>query len=234
MNLPMELLLVLGVIALYLQDSVLLLHYDEIALTRTGSRWRASAGGPMEFRGRRVFVPDPLRPAGCLFRCSWLGDGDGSSTRPARTRHFIASLGAVAGGCRVLWALLLVGLPLLLWAYAHPLALLALLVIVYATTAWIAFQVWRHRRVYGLESRQALAMGFELLCCPPHAINVVRRLSLRHGLHGDAVGAVAYWLDRDHARRTGEAMRERLSYAMAFRGDDAALLRARERIEELA
>lgn len=233
MNLPMELLLVLGVYALYLQDSVLLLHYDEIALTRAGPRWRASAGGPVELRGRRVFLPDPLRPAGALFRCSWLGMGDGSAQRPG-TRHFIASLGAVKGGCRALWALLLVGLPLLLWAYAHPLALLALLVLVYATTAWIALQVWRHRRVYGLDSRQALSMGFELLCCPPHAINVVRRLSLRHGLHGDAVAAVAHWLDRDDARRTGDAMRERLSYAMAFRGDDAALLRARERIEELA
>ena len=59
MNLPMEVLLVAGVFALYLQDSALLLHYDEIVLTR-GTRWNASIGGPLEFGGRRLYRS--LRP----------------------------------------------------------------------------------------------------------------------------------------------------------------------------
>lgn len=233
MNLPMDLLLVLGVYALYLQDSALLLHYDEVVLMRSRARWRASTGGPAEFDGRRLFLPNPLQPTQPLFRGSWLV-GSSALGQRARTYHFVASLRALNGGCRTLWALLLLGLPVLLWAYRHPLALLALVVAVYATTAWLAFQVWRHRRVYRLAPKQALSVGFELLCCPPHAINLVRRLSLRHGVDGDVVGVLGQWLDRDEARRVGESMRQRLAYAMAFRGDDADLLQAQRKLEELA
>ncbi|MDI9237657.1 hypothetical protein QLQ15_01885 [Lysobacter sp. LF1] len=230
MNLPMDVLLVVGVIALYLQDSAMLLHYDEVVLTRDASRWHATAGGTLEFRGRRLFVPDAWRPTRAAFRTSWL---QARNERP-RTQlgHFIGGLAAVRRGCRWLWALLLVGLPVLLWVFPHPLALLALTVLVYATTAWLGWRVWRFRRVLELQPREALSMGFELLCCPPHAINLVRRLSLRRGLDGDAIVAVQRWLNDDEARQARECMRGQLAYAMDFHGEQASLVQARQRLEE--
>lgn len=232
MNLPMEVLLVVGVFALYLQDSALLLHYDEIALERGATRWHASTGGPLEFRDRRLYLPDPLRPTQPIFRVSWLRGADGERSR-SNVMHFVAALGVLRGGCRCLWALLMVVLPALLWAYPHPLAMLALVAAVYATSAWLAWCVWRHRRAFELADRAALAMGFELLCCPPHAINLVRRLSLRRGLHGDAIDAVRRWLRDDDARQMRERIRERLAYAMDFHGEQAALVQARRRLEDV-
>ena len=230
MNLPMEVLLVAGVIALYLQDSAMLLHYDEVVLTHDASRWRATAGGALEFRGRRLFVPAPWRPAQAAFRTSWLQARD---ERPrTQLSHFIGGLSALKRAGHALWALLLVALPLLLWRFPHPLALLALTVLVYATTAWLAWRVWRFRRVFELPPREALKMGFELLCCPPHAINVARRLSLRRGLDGDAIVAARRWLNEDEARQARECMRERLAYAMDFHGEQAGLVQARRRLEE--
>lgn len=233
MNLPMEVLLVAGVIALYLQDSAMLLHYDEVVLTRDPSRWHATAGSAMEFRGRRLFVPDAWRPARAAFRTSWL-QADNAHNERQRTQlgHFIAGLTAVRHGCHGLGALLLVALPVLLWVFPHPLALLALTMLVYATTAWLAWRVWRFRRVFELQPREALTMGFELLCCPPHAINLVRRLSLRRGLDGDAITAVRRWLNDDEARQARECMRGRLAYAMDFHGEQAGLVQARQRLEE--
>lgn len=230
MNLSMEVLLVAGVFALYLQDSALLLHYDEIVLTR-GARWNVSTGGPLEFRGRRLFLPDPWAPTQPVFRTSWLGEAQPDRPRTQR-HHFLASLSAVRAGCRVLWALLMLALPLLLWAFPHPLALLALTAAVYASTTWLAVQVWRCRRVFELERRDALAMAFELLCCPPHAINLVRRLSLRRGLREDALDAMRRCLDDDGMRQAHERMRERLSYALDFHGEQPRLVAARQRLEE--
>ncbi|HZX75783.1 hypothetical protein [Lysobacter sp.] len=231
MNLPMEVLLVAGVYALYLQDSALLLHYDEVVLTH-GRRWTASVGGPLEFRGRRLHLPDPWTPTRAIFRASWLGEPTGG--RRTQRPHFLAALRAVHPGCRALWALMLVGLPLLLWAFPHPLALLALAVSIYAVTLGLAIQVWRYRRAFELSGRDALSMGFELLCCPPHAINVVRRLSLRRGLGEDAMHVVRRSLDDDDAREACRQIRERLSYAFDFHGERPDLVAARQRLEEQA
>lgn len=231
MNLPMEVLLVAGVFALYLQDSALLLHYDEIVLTR-GTRWNASIGGPLEFGGRRLYLPAPWAPTQPVFRASWLGEAGDERPRTQRG-HFVAALSVLHAGCRALWALLLVVLPLLLWWYPHPLALLALTVAVYATTAWLALRVWRHRRVFELERREALAVGFELLCCPPHAINLVRRLSMRRGLRGDVFDTVRDCLDEAAARDARTGIGERLAYALDFHGEQARLLQARDRLENV-
>ncbi len=237
MNLPMEVLLVAGVVALYLQDAALLLHYDVVAMVR-GRRWRATTGSALEFRGRRLFLPDPLRPADAMFRVTWLGNGeDPAREHWAGLGHFIAALSALKPACWLLWALQLLVLPALLWRFAHPLALLALAALIYGSCLVVAMQLWRYRRAYELDSRQALTMGFELLCCPPHAINVVRRLSLRRGLHGNAMDVARHLLDEDEVAGIGTRIGQRLDYAMDFAGDGAPLeqrlLDAKQRLETL-
>jgi len=227
----MDVLLVGAVVALYLQDATLLLHYDEVALTRTSRGWRASTGG-IEARDRRVFVPDFFRPAQPLFRSSWLSDPAHASTR-TQTFHFVDALSVFALPLRLLWLCLFFALPLLLWRRPDPLWLLTLTGMVYGITAWLCVGVWRFRRVLELGARDALTLAFELLCCPPHALNLVRRLSLRRGLNEDAVDAVRRLLPAATVARAGEQMEQRLSYALAMRGDDAVLLRARNRLEEL-
>jgi len=227
----MEVLLVGAIVALYLQDAALLLHYDEVALTRTSRGWRASTGG-IEARDRRLFVPDFFRPTQPLFRSSWLGAPPGDS--PAtRTFHFVEALSVFARPLRLLWLCLFVVLPLLLWRRPDPTWLLSLTLMVYGITAWLCVRAWQFRRVLELGERQVLSLAFELLCCPPHALNVVRRLSLRRGLNEDAVDAVRRLLPAGSAARAGEQMAQRLSYALALRGEDAALLQARNRLEEL-
>lgn len=234
MNLPMEFLLVVGVLALYLQDSMLLLHYDEVVLERSGWRWRASTGSGFELAGRRLYVPSPWRPTDATFRLTWLDDD--ADVRPehwAGLNHFVAGLAALKGGCRLLWLLLLLVLPLLLWRFPHPLALLALTAMVYATCAWLVVQLWRYRRVFGLSDGEVRSVGFEALCCPPHAINLIRRLSLRRGLRGNAIDVASRVLPGEDAARTGRAIGERMALALDFAEDDARLLKAKQRLEVL-
>ncbi|HEY5804262.1 MAG TPA: hypothetical protein VIT90_11265 [Lysobacter sp.] len=234
MNLPMELLLVVGILALYLQDSMLLLHYDEVVLERSGWRWRASTGSGFELSGRRLHLPNPWRPTDAMFRQTWLDDGAATASGSwAGLNHFVAALAALKGGCRLLWLLLLLALPLLLWRFPHPLALLVLAAIVYATCGWLVVQLLRYRRVFGLTKREAAAIGFEAMCCPPHAINLVRRLTLRRGLRGNAIDVAHRVLQGEDAARIGQAIGERMALALDFAEGDERLLKAKRRLEVL-
>ncbi|KAB8174011.1 hypothetical protein FKV24_013925 [Lysobacter maris] len=247
MNLPMELLLVIGVIAFYLQDSMLWLHYDEVALVRTRRGWAASVGARAQLRGRHPYLPNPLMPGRPLFRSGWLsGAGDAGGVRE-NWQAFVDVLDRFRGGCRVLWLLLLFALPVLLFVYPHPLALLTLLGLVYAGIASLVLGLWRHRDALGLSRRAAASIGFELFCCPPYAINLVRRLSLRRGLDVDAIAAARHLLDDDGRRGLRKGIDARIATALAFHesvgegeretggrdGTATRLRRARARLEEL-
>lgn len=228
----LQLLLVLGVFAFYLHDSALLLHYDEIVLTRRGRRWFASAGSQTRLAGRYLYLPDPLRPAAPLFRGGWLDTGQ-PAEHWAGFDHYLVALTRFAAPCRLLWWLLLVMLPLMLWRAAHPMAMLALAGAIYASVLWIGLRLWRLRRVLELSGRQALGLAFELLCCPPHAINTVRRLCERRGLRGEAMAAARRLLGAGHTATLAGEIGERLNLALDFRGDDPSLLDARRRLERL-
>lgn len=231
---PLELLLVLGVIAFYLQDSAMLLHYDEIVVVQHSRGWSASAGSASQIGGRYLYLPNPLQPTAALFRGGWLVD-------PAQTPrehwagldHFVAALEGFHFLCWLLWSLLLIWLPLLLWRYPHPLAMLALAGMIYLSVLMIGLRIWRYRRVLELSGKQALSLAFELLCCPPHAINVVRRLCARRSLHGNALDAVQHLLDPSQRGGIADKISERLSMARDFHGDDARLIAAKQRLELL-
>lgn len=212
-----ELLLILGVLAFYLQDSMMLLHYDELVFTEARRKWRVSTGSTMQFGGRHLFLPNPVTPARGLFRGCW--STDHAAAPPEHwpgLRHFIAALSPLKVTCRVLWSLLLVALPLLLLAYPHPMALLALLVLVYGCVAALAWQMWRRRNVLELDNRAFASLAFEGLTCPPFAINTVRKICLRRGVHGDLVGAAGRTLDRAGTVRFRELLSARIAMASVF------------------
>lgn len=243
MSLQMEFLLVAGVVAFYLQDSMLLLHFDEVVLVRGSGGWSASVGADAQVGGRHPFLPNPLMPGRPVFRAGWLtGGADAAAGYWDELGGFVDVLDGFGPGCRLVWLLLLVALPALLFAYPHPMALLALLGLVYATIAGLGLRLWRHRRALGLDGRGVAAMAFEVSCCPPYAINLVRRLSLRRGLHADAITAGRRLLDAEQARVLRGRIASRIEMAQAFHDgagpdDDGSgragkLERARRRLEE--
>src|SRR5690606_21287117 len=134
------------------------------------------------------------------------------------------------------FVLLFVALPLLLWRYPHPLALLALVALIYLCAAVLAGQMWRGRRVLGLDRRHVLAWGFEALACPPLAINMVRRICLRRGLHTDPARAATHLCTAAGARRLRGQIDRRLTDALALSGEGdpqyPALHACRQRIQE--
>jgi hypothetical protein len=215
-----SLLLMLGVVALYLQDSAMLLHYDELVLGEKRRGWRFAAGS-LRIGGRHLFLPNPLTPARGVFRASWLADAD-APVHKAGLEHFLDALSPLRNGVRVLWVLLLVALPLLLWRYAHPLALLALLASMYATIAVLGLHLWQRRQVLEIAPRDIATLVFESAACPPHALNLVRKLCLRRGLRGDTIAWSRRVLGGTEMTTMRAQLDERVDTALAFSDEGSA------------
>jgi len=203
----LEVLLVIGIIAFYAQDAMLLLYHDELVFERVAGRWRPSPGGS-QWKGRFLFVPNLLAPWRPLLRGAFpdtpSATPDASSLDPV-----LEALRPLQAGVSLLAVLLLVGVPVLLWRLPHPLALLALTAAIYLVALLQAASLWRSRDAFGLDRRTTAWLAFESVACPPHAINLVRKLGLRQPLPGDALSMAADALDAQALERLKATMTER-------------------------
>jgi len=172
--------LVVAALAFYLHDSSALLFTDELVLERVGQGWRAHSGSPVLIAGKRPFLPNPLAPHRPLLRVSLsrlLGEALPARNDPA---HFLNALAPFKLLSACLLLLFFPGLPLVLYRFgAGGAELLGWLAAVYLAVACIVYTVTCRRRVLELSPRECAGLAFECICCPPFAINIVRRLALR-------------------------------------------------------
>jgi hypothetical protein len=63
------------------------------------------------------------------------------------------------------------------------------LALLYAAIAGALLWLAMNRRELGLSARRLGGLAFELLACPPFAVNVVRRVSVEMPLDADLLGA---------------------------------------------
>lgn len=176
---PFEFLLVLGALAFYLQDSCALLYADELMLERVGGGWRVHSGAAMLVAGRRPFVPNPLAPHRPLMRVSLqqlLGDAPAERSHLA---HYLNALAPFKAASIALLLLFVPALPLVLYFFGTGVELLCWLGAVYLAVARIAATLFQRRRVLQLSRRDCAGLAFECACCPPLAINIVRKLTQR-------------------------------------------------------
>lgn len=182
-----ELALMAAAAGLYLCDSALLLYRDEGLLARAGrGRWQVLfASDRFHLMGRGVFLPNPLLPHRPLFRLDWRFPSPASrvddqwSARAALYRPLAPAVWGMAAGLFVL-------LPLGLFRLGEP-ALLAALLVLYASIA--AALVWTliHRARLGVSARRCATLALESLLCPPFALNLVRKLSAAMSIRADLV-----------------------------------------------
>src|SRR3546814_17263081 len=63
----LEVLLVIGIVAFYAQDAMMLLYHDELVFERVDRRWRTSPRSS-QWQGRFLFIPNLLSPSRPLLR----------------------------------------------------------------------------------------------------------------------------------------------------------------------
>jgi hypothetical protein len=187
-SLSYEGLLLLAAAAFYLYDSALLLHADEVVFVGSTRAWTYREASSYEITGRYVYLPNPLRPWDGLFRVAL------SPQRPMEEDNQASALAEFMMRMRplrwlaaMLLALLVAGLPLVLFRYRGSAGVSIFLLLMYSVLTAIAVELYRLRRPFGISFATATRLAFEALACPPLGINIVRKLALAHGIPGDPV-----------------------------------------------
>jgi hypothetical protein len=176
-----RLLLMAGVIALYLYDASLMLFRDEVVFTRGRRRWRGTLGSGMLLGGRYLVMPGAWTPGLPVFRACWSEARPRSDAR-VPMRVLLRALRPLQWASRVLAVLLFVALPMLLWLKPGTEWMLALVVGLYGIAIACVAWAWRCRRAFGLDGKGIALLAFDVVACPPFAVNVVMKLTLRLGL----------------------------------------------------
>ncbi len=179
-----EWLLLLGIVALYLYDSALLLAVNEAIITPRGrDGWRLAFGSErFPFRGREPYFPHPWLPHRPLYRLVWRFEGDApAEASPPPPRH----LGPLGWLVWLMAVALFVLLPAGLFSPLGQPLLFAALALFYGAELAALTWIWRHRGDWNCRGGRYASLVFECVTCPPFALNLVRRLSTAaHGKVG--------------------------------------------------
>lgn len=231
-----ELLLALALVALYVQDSASLLHFDDVLIAGNRGGWHVSTGADFEMRGRFLLIPNPLLPARTLFRSSWLHPADGPVEEPEALARYAGRLWPVRGGCIIAGAALLIALPALLLTTHDPVWLLSALGTAYLAIVAMLAVLFAQREALGLGGWKLAALAAESLLCPPHAVNLYRRLCALRGFRGDPIAFAARTMKPQARARLRASIDARVAlFALADEdtgGHVAGLQAARARVAE--
>ena len=180
---PTELWLPIGAAAFYLYDSCCLLWHNELMFTRARARWLVHGGSELRLSGRRLYLPNPLLPLRPQFQVQWsLAD---TRAEPAESCAPLLQALVPIGVINQLQLLLLLALPAISWTLGASIVLLALFALFYLLTLAALVLVWRRRSACGIQTRAFWLLALDVLACAPFAVNMVRKISMRHGIAGN-------------------------------------------------
>jgi hypothetical protein len=212
---PTELWLPIGAAAFYLYDSCCLLWHNELMYTR-GRRWRVDGGSAIRIAGRRLFLPNPLLPARPQFQVRWSVD----DPRPVAADDLAPLLRALRpiGVINQLQVTLLLALPLVSWTLGAGIVLLAVFALFYLLSLAALTLLWLRRTACGLQTRAFWLLVLDAIACAPFAVNLTRKLSMRHGIAGDPLRFAARQLDPAAREAVGQIIAARLEEEHAAAG----------------
>jgi hypothetical protein len=173
--------------------ALLLYVYDSVSLENHAAVLRYSIDGvtakittpTFTVGGRRIFVPNPLRPD----HCDLLLDPQNSKKLSSLDRYFIRR----ASPFYFIHQVVAVGAFLVLFVLTPILAmhmnLLRACLISVGITFWLCLihwlEMWFNRRLLGVDVSAIRADFLHVLLCPPNAVNCARRIAaLRQSRYG--------------------------------------------------
>jgi hypothetical protein len=230
-----ETLLTFLFVFLYLYDSVLLLDSNEAILKSHGKdRWAVRFGSnKTTWNGKELYLC--LWPTQPLFRVTWELGGIGKSSpgpwtnQKSEFKRFVPLVWSLA-------ALTFGLLPFALFGRRGDLIILLSFLLIYFNVLSIVLVLWFNRQKFGLSGKPLLAMSLDLLICPPFALNIIRRLSLRVPVQEDLIYAARRLQTPDAWELTKIELLGRLDDEIASEDEDtprmAALMRQRTSLDD--
>jgi hypothetical protein len=165
-------------------------------------------GTAMRLSGRRVFLPNPLLPQRPQFLVRWSIDDTRSETTDslAPLRKALLPLGVI----NQLQLLLLLALAPVAWTLGTGIVLLAIFFLFYVLTLTALVLAWRQRIVCRIQGRTFWLLALDALACAPFAVNLTRKITMRHGIAGDPLQFAARHMDPAARDTIRQLMAERV------------------------
>jgi hypothetical protein len=181
MTLSFEVLLIIGVLGFYLYDSAILLFSNELVFIESYGRWSFSFPNPRWLlRGRVLYFPNPLAPYKMIYRAAWSTNDNALEIQSEDLTHkFSAPLCYLRILVIVLMILLVVVLPVVMLRLGAGVVFLVVLFLIYFTILNMLGYIFIKKVNLQLTNKAFLSLAFDSLACPPFAINMLRKISLR-------------------------------------------------------
>ncbi len=223
MNISVELQLLLLAIALFVQDSTLLLFANEGLLMGSWPKRKKCAvrfntlfgSDNARFKGKELLLLSLLvhRPA---FRLAW-SYSDNWIKKPSATFDFHAKCVALKPLMPLMYVLALIQfvlLPIVVRFYLTDAHLIAVIALLYGTIIMTLSLLTLQRKPLKLSAKHLTTLWFECLICPPISINLVRKVSLKYVLNADLLQLSQQLLSRNDWLATQPIFLKRLDEAI--------------------
>jgi hypothetical protein len=230
----------LGFFGFYLYDSAMLLYFNELTFVKSWGNWTfACPTSRWRIGGKTPYLPNPLTPGSPLFRLTWsTNDRPSFLDTDEEITNFIKAIRPVGYFVTFLLGGMLVGLPLVvfrlgtgIWFY---IALTVIYLTIIATLAW----VYHKRESLGLSGKDLVSIAFDSIACPPFAINMVRKITLRYAFKLNPVEFALQHFRKGQFCLLASAIQARLDEELELVDVDSPLGEAlkayRNRLSELA
>lgn len=182
--------IILGALAFYVYDCVLMLGRDEVVFARPFRSWSFTFGaGDFTFRHRTLYLLNPLAPFATIVRSHWrtlppIPNTSCEAEQPYRTM----SLRVL---CSMQAALIFLILPVFLMAGGIR-VLLPLAGEIYLVSLLTVVELWLIRKDLPLPTKVLWQIALDGLLCPPMGINTSRKLQMAISAKGDGTEAVGF------------------------------------------
>ena len=198
-------------VGLYIYDSAILLQPNEgILKLGIGESWRSGFGSKnTTFARKELYIPSILNPGAPIFRLSWHYE----TSFPSHEVDWESSILALKWFKVPVWflySLSFVFLPTILFGHFGDALLLVAFSLIYLNVVLITVLLYFKKNSFNISNREFWFSTFDLLLCPPFAINVIRRLSLRLQVTEDFVAAAFRLQTTVNWRETESELRNRL------------------------
>lgn len=187
MNFSFEVMLTLGIIGFYLYDSAILTFSNELIFVESYGQWSAAfPSNRWRVMRKLLYFPNPLTANNLIFRTTW-STTDYYTNTDVDASKFMAPMTYLRVLIMVLMVLLIVVLPTVMIQFGTGVLFLKVLFLIYFTILIMLAYVYFKKVNLGLDNKSYASLAFDSLACPPFAINLLRKISLRHTLCSNPV-----------------------------------------------
>lgn len=200
LNISFDVWLMVGVIGFYIADSLTLSFHNQFLVAASASKRWQYVPRTVELAGKYLYLPHLLKPYQLLLKLNWQPDlntiqPSDDLTQPVRQLAGSLLVLQMLVICLALQILLL--FPLTIYLYGLGVLSLLLMALIYSTILFAITVVFFKRQQFNLSLAAWAKLAFEVLACPPFAVNLLRKLGLNQTVAVDGVLLAAQLLPMD-------------------------------------